>query len=34
MPAGEAAKGFDDVRLTPTTFLIDKRGAGRPEVPR
>ena len=24
--SGEAAKGFDDVRLTPTTFLIDKRG--------
>ena len=23
---GEAAKGFDDVRLTPTTFLLDKRG--------
>ena len=24
--SGEAAKGFDDVRLTPTTFIIDKRG--------
>lgn len=23
---GEAARGFDGVRLTPTTFLIDKRG--------
>lgn len=23
---GEVARGFDDVRLTPTTFLIDKRG--------
>jgi peroxiredoxin len=24
---GAIAKGFDDVRLTPTTYLIDKRGA-------
>ena len=24
--SGEAARGFDDVRLTPTTFLLDKRG--------
>jgi peroxiredoxin len=25
-PMGELAKAFGDVRLTPTTFLIDKRG--------
>lgn len=25
-PAGEIAKAFGDVRLTPTTFVIDKRG--------
>ena len=25
-PMGEAAKAFGDVKLTPTTFLIDKRG--------
>lgn len=25
-PMGEAAKAFGDVRLTPTTILIDKRG--------
>jgi peroxiredoxin len=24
--SGEAARGFGDVRLTPTTFVIDKRG--------
>lgn len=24
---GEVAKGFGDVRLTPTSFLIDKQGA-------
>lgn len=24
--SGEVARGFNDVRLTPTTFLIDKRG--------
>ncbi|MBS0347404.1 MAG: TlpA family protein disulfide reductase [Proteobacteria bacterium] len=23
---GKAAKGFEDVRLTPTTFLLDKQG--------
>lgn len=23
---GQAAKGFEDVRLTPTTFLLDKQG--------
>jgi peroxiredoxin len=26
-PMGELAKAFDDVKLTPTTFVIDKRGA-------
>jgi peroxiredoxin len=37
--SGEAAKGFDDVRLTPTTFLIDKQGRvvqkflGEPDFP-
>ena len=25
-PMGELAKAFGDVRLTPTTFIIDKRG--------
>jgi peroxiredoxin len=25
-PLGEAAKAFGDVRLTPTTILIDKQG--------
>ena len=25
-PVGELAKAFGDVRLTPTTFIIDKRG--------
>jgi peroxiredoxin len=25
-PNGEAARRFDDVRVTPTTFLIDRRG--------
>jgi peroxiredoxin len=25
-PLGELARAFDDVRLTPTTFVIDKRG--------
>ena len=25
-PLGEIAKAFGDVRLTPTTFVIDKRG--------
>jgi peroxiredoxin len=25
-PAGEIAKAFGDVRFTPTTFVIDKRG--------
>lgn len=25
-PAGEIAKAFGDVKLTPTTFVIDKRG--------
>jgi peroxiredoxin len=25
-PMGELAKAFDDVRLTPTTIVIDKRG--------
>ena len=24
--SGEAAKGFDDVRLTPTTYIVNKRG--------
>jgi len=24
--SGEAAKGFGEVRLTPTSFLLDKRG--------
>jgi peroxiredoxin len=26
-PMGEVAKAFGDVKLTPTTFLIDRRGA-------
>lgn len=26
-PMGEHARAFGDVRLTPTTFVIDKRGA-------
>jgi peroxiredoxin len=36
---GAIARGFGDVRLTPTTFLIDKRGAivkryvGEPDFP-
>jgi thiol-disulfide isomerase/thioredoxin len=25
-PSGEVAKRFDDVRLTPTTYLIDRKG--------
>jgi peroxiredoxin len=25
-PMGELARAFGDVRLTPTTFLVDKRG--------
>ena len=25
-PVGEHAKAFDDVKLTPTTFIIDRRG--------
>lgn len=25
-PTGELAKAFGDVRLTPTTFVIDRRG--------
>lgn len=37
---GSAAKGFEDVRLTPTTFLIDKQGRvvqkylGAPDFPK
>lgn len=38
--SAEVARGFDGVRLTPTTFLIDKRGhivhkyLGEPDVDR
>jgi peroxiredoxin len=39
-PRGELAKAFGDVRLTPTTFIIDKRGkivkriVGAPDFPK
>jgi peroxiredoxin len=39
-PMGELARAFGDVRLTPTTFLIDRRGnivtriLGEPDFPR
>jgi len=39
-PQGELAKAFGDVRLTPTTFVIDKRGkivsriVGEPDFPK
>lgn len=29
---GQAARAFGDVRLTPTTFIIDKKGAIREQV--
>ena len=38
--SGEAAKSFEDVRLTPTTFLLDKQGRvvqkylGAPDFPK
>ena len=38
--SGEAAKSFEDVRLTPTTFLLDKHGRvvqkylGAPDFPK
>ena len=37
---GEAARGFEEVRLTPTTFLLDKQGRvvqkylGEPDFPK
>ena len=37
---GEAAKGFEEVRLTPTTFVIDRQGRivqkflGEPDFPK
>ena len=37
---GEAAKGFEEVRLTPTTFVIDRQGhivqkfLGEPDFPK
>ncbi|MCK6393533.1 peroxiredoxin [Zoogloea sp.] len=37
---GEAAKGFEEVRLTPTTFIIDRKGRivqkflGEPDFPK
>lgn len=39
-PMGELARAFGDVKLTPTTFVIDKRGnvaariIGEPDFPR
>ena len=39
-PLGELAKAFGDVRLTPTTFIIDRRGkivsriVGEPDFPK
>lgn len=38
--SGDAAKGFEEVRLTPTTFLIDRKGRivqkflGAPDFPK
>ena len=40
LPDGTAAKGFEEVRLTPTTFLLDKQGRivqkylGAPDFPK